>query len=135
MSEQEYLGRGLPFPLRFDAKGQAALVDGEEAVRRSLWLILSTAIGERVMRPDFGCDLHDLVFGLADEENFGRIADTVQRAVAEWEPRVAIDRIAVRANPHDPRALIIELDVQILAAHTFLQLAYPFFLAEADDGA
>ena len=131
---QEFLGRGLSFPLRFDPDGRAELVDGEDAVRRSLWLILSTAVGERVMRPEFGCGLHDLVFALAYDETFGRIADSVQRAVADHEPRVALDRVTVRPDPADPRRLRIELDVQILAVHTHLNLVYPFYLAEAGDG-
>jgi uncharacterized protein len=132
---QEFLGRGLSFPLRFSADGRAELVEGEDAVRRSLWLILSTALGERVMRPEFGCGLHDLVFAVADDETFGRIADAVQRAVVDWEPRVALDRVTVRPDPSDPYCLLIELEVQILAVNTSLNLVYPFYLGEAGDGA
>lgn len=134
MSGQAHLGRGLSFPLRF-AAGRAELVEAEDAVRRSLWLLLSTAVGERVMRPGFGCGLHDLVFALADDETFGRIAEAVQRAIVDWEPRVALDRVTVRPDPDDPLCLLIELDVQILAVHTHLNMVYPFYLAEADDGA
>jgi hypothetical protein len=131
---QEFLGAGWSYPLQFDERGRLVLVREEDAVRRSMWLVLATALGERAMRPDFGCGLHDLVFSSASTELYGRISEAVRRAITQWEPRVALQRVAVLPDAQDPDRLTIEIQVQILATDSPFNLVYPFYLGgDADD--
>lgn len=130
---QEFLGAGWSYPLQFDPRGRLVMAREEDAVRRSLWLVLATAIGERAMRPEFGCGLHDLVFAPANTELFGRVTEAVRRAIAQWEPRVALQSVSLLPDPQDPERLVIDLQVQILATNSPLNLVYPFYLGGAAD--
>ncbi len=130
---QEFLGAGWSYPLQFDASGRLVLAREEDAVRRSLWLVLATALGERVMRPEFGCGLHDLVFAPANNELFGRVSEAVRRAIAQWEPRVALHSVTLVPDPQDAERLVIDLQVEILATNSPLNLVYPFYLGGAAD--
>ena len=130
---QEFLGAGWSYPLQFDARGRLVMAREEDAVRRSLWLVLATALGERVMRPAFGCGLNDLVFAPANNELFGRVTEAVRKAIAQWEPRVALQSLTLVPDPQDPERLVIDLQVEILATNSPLNLVYPFYLGGAAD--
>ena len=130
---QEFLGAGWSYPLQFDARGRLVMAREEDAVKRSLWLVLATAIGERVMRPEFGCGLGDLVFAPANNELFARVSEAVRRAIARWEPRVALQSVTLVPDPQDPERLVIDLQVEILATNSPLNLVYPFYLGGAPD--
>src|SRR3954464_265575 len=97
----EVLGSGLAFPLSVDRRGAVALAHGETDVEQAIVLILATAPGERPMRPEFGCELHDLVFETVDAATVGRTAAVgrvgaaVRRALARWEPRVDVTAVDV----------------------------------------
>lgn len=132
---QDFVGAGFPFPIALDPSGRVVLVREEDAIRRSLWLLLSTAIGERSMRPEFGCGLHDYVFADASALTLGRLSSAVEQAIVKWEPRVALERLDVRTDPADPTRVLIELSVQILAVSTSLNMVYPFYLEGGTDGA
>ena len=89
MSE-EFIGSGWAFPLRTDATGRIALVSREQEIEESMRLILGTAIGERPMRPEFGCEIHDYVFESADAETAARVAAAVRASLRRWEPRIEV---------------------------------------------
>ena len=131
---QDFLGAGFSFPIVLDPAGRAVLVREEDTIRRALWLVLSTTIGERVMRPDWGCALPDFVFAAPSAETLGRIAHAVERAVIQFEPRVALQGVDVRADPADPARVLIDLSVQLLARSTTINLVYPFYLGDPQDG-
>jgi phage baseplate assembly protein W len=126
-------GSGFSFPLRF-ARGRLVPDTGEALVRRSLWLLLATSLGERVARPDYGGGLHDLVFAPATGETLGRIARAVEHAIVTHEPRVAVDRVSVAADPREPGLLNIDVEVTILATVTPLSFVFPFHSGGARDG-
>jgi len=131
---QEFVGVGFSFPISLDAEGRVVLVREEDTIRRSIWLILSTALGERSMRPDFGCGLQDYVFSDASGHTLGRLANAVEAAIVKWEPRVALESLEIRQDPADPTRLLIELTVQVLAISTSLNMVYPFYLEGGGDG-
>lgn len=131
---QDFLGAGFSFPIALDADGRIVLVREEDAIRRSLWLILSTALGERAMRPDYGCGLSDFVFAAPSAELLGRLAHAVERAVIQWEPRVALESVDVRLDPSDAARVLVDLNVQILARSSSLNLVYPFYLGDPQGG-
>jgi phage baseplate assembly protein W len=124
-----FLGRGLSFPIRQEREGNFQTADYEESVRQSVFLILSTAKGERVMRPDFGCGIYDLVFELKTATTEARIIQEVQDALLRFEPR--IDVLGVRVNPTTDSAgetLIIAIDYEVRATNNVFNLVYPFYL-------
>ncbi len=86
----DFIGAGWAFPLRTDATGAIALVRGEREIEESIRLILATAPGERPMRPEFGCAVHDYVFAPADASTAGQIAYEVRVALERWEPRIGL---------------------------------------------
>ena len=124
-----FLGTGLAFPLRPDADHGIRLTGGEAAVRQSIWSILSTAPGERVMRPDFGCGIHDLVFDVNDAGTAGRVSRSVREALARWEPRIEVLDVYAAPDPDDRRRLLIEINYQVRSINSRFNLVYPFYVA------
>ncbi len=102
--------------------------DGPAAIRQSIWTILSTAPGERVMRPDFGCGIHDMVFGPNDAATANAVAGAVQRALSRWEPRIDVLDVYAAADPADRRRLLVEINYQIRSTNSRFNLVYPFYL-------
>jgi phage baseplate assembly protein W len=120
-----FLGVGWSLPMGTDKEGEIRLAEYEESVRQSIWLILGTSKGERVMRPDFGCGLDDLVFEINSASTAGRIAREVTDALLFLEPR--IDVVDVQVQP-DGEALLISIDYQVRATNNMFNLVYPFYL-------
>ena len=120
-----FLGVGWSSPIGTDIDGELRLAEYEESVRQSIWLILGTSKGERVMRPDFGCGLYDLVFEINSASTAGRIAREVTDALLFLEPR--IDVVDVQVQP-DGDALLISIDYQVRATNNMFNLVYPFYL-------
>ena len=109
MVNDEFIGAGWAFPLRTDATGGIALVTREREIEESIRLILGTAYGERPMRPEFGCGIHDEVFSPADASTFGRIAADVRASLRRWEPRIAVQEVDVAPDPDDASTLYIDI--------------------------
>lgn len=129
-----FLGVGWSFPLEAVKKGDrdnaiAVLrtADYEESVRQSIWLILGTAKGERVMRPDFGCGIYDLVFETNSALTAGRIEEEVRDALLFFEPRIDVLAVQVESDSQGER-LLISIDYQVRATDNQFNLVYPFYL-------
>jgi len=124
-----FLGVGWASPLQLDENGQIALAHYEESVRQAIWMILGTARGERVMRPDFGCGIHDLVFATSGAGTTGRIVTEVRQALILWEPRIDIVNVTVAtAGSTAPNSLLIEIEYKVRATNNRFNLVYPFYL-------
>jgi uncharacterized protein len=126
---KDFQGRGWPFLVR-PTGGGLALVGGEEKIRQSIWLILSTAPGERQMRPDFGCGIHDLVFEPNTAALRGVIQERAREALTRWEPRIDVVDVRVEAPQEARNYLLIRIDYRIRANNAFYNLVYPFFINE-----
>ena len=124
------LGRGWAFPVQPAADGSLRLVEGEDVIRRSLLLILSTAPGERLMLPDFGCGIHELVFQPNTASLRGAVREKVVEAVRRWEPRVDLLDVRVETHAVQRTRLLIHLECRVRANNAFFNLVYPFFLNE-----
>jgi len=122
-----FLGVGWKFPVGLD-QGAIAMAQYEEAVRQSIWIILATARGERAMRPDFGCGVHELVFAVNSAEAAGRVATEVRQALLQWEPRIDVTRVEARADETEPSRLLIEIEYKVRATNNRFNLVYPFYL-------
>ncbi|MEV0679696.1 GPW/gp25 family protein [Actinosynnema sp. NPDC050436] len=132
----DFVGRGLAFPVRTDATGSVALVGGEREVVESIRLILATAPGERPMRPEFGCAIHDLVFAPADAATAGRIAYEVRLSLERWEPRIALADVSVGFDEVDRGTLLIDIRYALRGTNDPRNLVFPFYVIpphEADE--
>jgi phage baseplate assembly protein W len=123
----EFLGRGWSFPPTLTTDGQVATSAYEDSVAEAIWLILGTARGERAMRPDFGCGIHDLVFAVNDATTAGLAAEEARQSLILWEPRIDLLNVSVEPSP-GPQLLIISIDYRVRATNNAFNLVYPFYL-------
>jgi Bacteriophage baseplate protein W len=128
--ERNFLGRGWPFPMRPGERGRLALAGGEEKIRQSLWLILSTAPGERQMRPAFGCGIHDLVFEAIDSTAIQRICSEVEETMRRCEARIDVLGVTVEEAPNEDGKLLIELEYRVRKTNQTGNLVFPFYFRE-----
>jgi phage baseplate assembly protein W len=126
--DTEFLGNGWAFPIGLDDDGRVRMAAGEEGVRQSIWTILSTSPGERIMRPDFGCALHDLVFDVNSPATATAVSGAVRDALAVWEPRIDVLDVFAAPDPADPSVLLIEINYQVRTTNSRFNLVYPFYM-------
>jgi phage baseplate assembly protein W len=125
-----YLGRGWKFPLQVTPSGAIAGAALEQRIEESIYLILSTARGERVMLPDFGCGIHDLVFEPNTPATITAIVDQVRQALVRYEPRIDVLSVVAEPAPETPTLLIIRTDYRIRSNNVAGNLVYPFYITE-----
>ena len=128
----DFIGAGWAFPLRTDATGGIALVSREREIEESIRLILGTAIGERPMRPEFGCGIHDYIFAPTDATTAGRIAYEVRAALRRWEPRIEVADVVVDVAEDDPALLYIDIRYTFTSANDPRNLVFPFYVIPAE---
>jgi phage baseplate assembly protein W len=127
MSE-DFIGSGWGFPVRVDPTGRIALVSREREVEEAIRLILSTAYGERPMRPEFGCAIHDFIFAPADASTAGRIAYEVEQSLERWEPRIQVMGVEVTFDPEDVSTLYINISYALRGSNDPRNLVFPFYI-------
>ena len=134
-----FLGKGLGFPVSVDSAGKLIPAEYEESVRQSVLIILGTAKGERVMRPDFGCGIYDLVFEAQSASTAGKIAQAVEEALLRFEPRIDVTDVRVQSSTvqasgqltkaaENSNALLVNITYQVRATNNVFNLVYPFYL-------
>lgn len=124
----DFLGVGWTLPVQLDTHQQVQMSKYEISVRQSIWAILSTARGERVMRPTFGCRIHDHVFAPNLAGTVGQIITDVRSALVEWEPRIDVLAVDLLPNPAQPNLLQISVNYQVRTTNNVFNLVYPFYL-------
>jgi phage baseplate assembly protein W len=127
----DFLGRGWAFPLAVAPDDQVMMVADAEDVRQSIRLILETDPGERVMRPDFGAGLRQMLFEPINTNTLAVIQHHVVDALVKWEPRIDVRDVIVSAIDASSGRLAIKIDYVIRSTNTFYNLVYPFYLQEA----
>jgi Bacteriophage baseplate protein W len=128
MAADDFIGCGWAFPVRADVKGNIALVDGVREVEESIQLILRTAYGERPMRPEFGCGIHDLTFAAVDATLAARIAYEVRASLRRWEPRIDVTDVTVHVDDDDQALLFIGVEYSIRRRNDPRNLVFPFYV-------
>jgi phage baseplate assembly protein W len=126
--DKEFLGRGLASPLQVDPRGGIALAAGEHDIAQAIRIILETAPGERVMRPEFGCRIHELVFAPHDMTTEALLVQYVEEALSRWEPRIDLREVNISADPLQDGAVLVEVKYQIKDTHDERSIVYPFYL-------
>jgi uncharacterized protein len=132
-NSRTFLGTGLNFPLRTDARGQIKLVTGAEDIEQSMRIILGTRPGERVMRPNFGCRAHELLFEPHSAGTASLMQEYVHQALRMWEPRIEVHSVYVNPDDSAPGALLAEIEYSIKSTHDTRSIVYPFFIEEEQE--
>jgi phage baseplate assembly protein W len=132
----EVLGTGIAFPLHLE-DGKLALARDEDDVEQAVLLILSTAPGERPMRPEFGCALYELAFDRIDTQTAGRIDREIRVALDRWEPRIEVEGIEFdfshSRGPANEGIVEIVLSYRLRHTNEIRNLVYPFYVVPAED--
>ncbi len=129
----EFIGRGWAFPLRTDATGGIALVSREREIEEAIRIILGTAPGERPMRPEFGCRIHDYVFAPADGSTAASLAAEVRAALRLWEPRIEVEDVIVSFDARDAAVMYIDVRYAIRQTNDRRNLVFPFYVIPGGD--
>jgi Bacteriophage baseplate protein W len=119
------------YGLQITPRGNIAMVSDEASVRQALLLLISTSPGERLMRPDYGCQLHRLAFAPNDDTTAGLAIHYVRQAIERWEKRVRILKLDAHSHPENPGVLEIYLEYVVIATHQAGELKIPVSLTGA----
>ncbi|MFD1150732.1 GPW/gp25 family protein [Saccharothrix hoggarensis] len=130
-----FIGRGWAFPLRVGPTGGIGMVEREQEIAEAIRLVLGTAPGERPMRPEFGCGIHEHVFASADGATAGHIAREVRAALERWEPRVDVDDVVVAFDSVDVGTVYIDVRYTIRTTNDQRNLVFPFYTIPAEGSA
>ncbi len=131
-SQRDFIGSGWAFPVGVDARGRIALSRRERDVEESITMILLTPKGQRLMRPEFGCRIHELVFAPNDATTEGLAIYYVEEALAMWEPRIEVLSVEAAPDATAPERLLIEIQYEIKATYDRRALVFPFYRIPGD---
>jgi uncharacterized protein len=130
--EASFLGRGWRFPILPDDSGGLGFVEGDENIEQSLRIMLLTDLGQRVMRPDFGCKASRLVFAPGSVQHLRLLETTVREAVRDWEPRVELDEVLAEVQVEDETMVIVSINYRVRRTNTRNNLVFPFYLGAVE---
>jgi phage baseplate assembly protein W len=133
-NDRDFLGKGLRFPVSVNLNGGVSTSSLEENVRQSIFVILGTAPGERINRPQFGCRIHDLMFAPNNPLTAARAEIYCEEAIYKYEPRVSKVKVSAEANSDEPNRLDIRIEYVIAGKNDKRNLVFPFYLRQEDGG-
>jgi phage baseplate assembly protein W len=124
----DFLGAGWAFPVGVDARGGIGLARQEQDLEQAIRMIVLTPKGQRLMRPDFGCHIHELIFAPNSAATTGLAAHYVEDALAMWEPRIRVLEVKAGPDPDEASRLLVEIRYEIKATHDRRSLVFPFYM-------
>jgi Bacteriophage baseplate protein W len=130
---RNFLGKGWKYPVEVDRAGGIAMSELDESIRQSIHIILGTAPGERVMRPAFGCNIHDLVYAPNNINTASLAAHFCIEALTKWEPRIEDVEASADPSGDSPNRLDISIKYKVRATNTSRNLVYPFYIRRSDE--
>lgn len=129
--DKSFLGTGFGFPLQVDgATGKIVQVSGEEDIKQAIYIILMTAKGERVMRPDFGCEIHNYAFETVDFTTLSQMESAVRKALTLYEPRITEVQVSATLDPDISGKVLIHIAYIVRTTNNPYNLVYPFYINE-----
>ena len=131
----DIIGSGWAFPVAVDARGRISLARGERDIEEAMKIILLTPRGERPMRPEFGCKIHDLIFAPNNASTIGLARRYVEQALARWEPRITVKEVRAYPDSVASGRLLVEIDYQIRSTLDRRTLVFPFYQIPGEAGA
>jgi hypothetical protein len=130
---KSFLGKGLKFPLQINAVGGITMSDGADNIEENVCCIIGTAVGERVMRPRFGCRIHDFVFHPNSASTAGLISFYVREALHKHEPRITGIEVTANPDPNRESVLLVDVNYKVRSTNVDRNLVYPFYLRREQD--
>lgn len=130
MIRDEFIGRGLRFPIKVNSRGGLDFSGGPDRVRDAIWLILSTGLTERIMRPTFGSSVDDYVFQPNSPAVREALADAIRQALVRWEPRIELDSVRVDPVAGEDSQVMASIEYRLRATNELFNMVYPFYLQE-----
>ena len=127
---KEFLGVGWTYPVRTRLNGDISMSQFEDDIREAILIILGTAKGERVMRPDFGCGIHDLVFAPINIATITLVENSVREALTVYEPRIELIKVEALSDRAEEGKLLVNIDYRVRSTNSRFNLVYPFYLKE-----
>src|SRR3954447_19408447 len=131
-TDGSFVGRGFSWPMEVDHTGSLRLTEGADDLDRSIRAALLTAPGGRLMRPDFGCRIWDLLFEPVTPNLLGLIAEAVREALAQWEPRIVVEDVKPEPDPANQALVRIQITYRVRATNDRRNLVYPFYVIPHD---
>lgn len=128
MKTDMFLGQGVAFPFSIDNYNKVKSSLYATNIQESITIVLSTKLGERLMRPDFGCRIHELLFAPNTIDTHNLAIFYVTEALDKWEHRINLNKVEVEINSET--SININIDYQIKDTNSFYNLVYPFYLTE-----
>ncbi|MDQ1748209.1 MAG: uncharacterized protein QOD07_2472 [Frankiaceae bacterium] len=128
-----FLGRGISWPMGVDHTGALRMSEGPGDLDRSIRVVIATAPGERVMRPEFGCRVWDMLFEPVTPNLLGQMAQAVRDALAQWEPRATIEDVQVRQDDDDHALVHIDVQYVVKSTNDKRNLVYPFYVIPREE--
>lgn len=129
---RDFLGTGWSFPVEPDHRGNIELSTDVISIEESVRIIIGTAQGERVMRPEFGCAIHEYVFSTVDAQTLNLMEEAVYEALSQWEPRIDVERVDAEQDPEYHGRVLIEIEYRIRDTNARENMVYPFYVDEAE---
>ena len=130
---KEFLGQGWNYPVGVDGRGGLAVSSYDRDIEQAITIILSTARGERMMRPEFGSIIHEFIFAPYNATTAGLLAYHVQEDLARWEPRIEVTNVDVQRAPGDSSQIMIDIQYTVKSTNDERNLVYPFYLIPAEE--
>ena len=127
---KEFLGVGWTYSVRTKLDRNIAMSQFEDDIREAILIILGTAKGERVMRPDFGCGIHDLVFAPINTATITLVENSVREALTVYEPRIELIKVEALSDRAEEGKLLVNIDYRVRSTNSRFNLVYPFYLKE-----
>ena len=128
-----FIGRGISWPMGVDHTGAIALTSGAADLDRSIAVVLSTAPGERVMRPEFGCRIWELLFEPVTPTLIGQITEAVRAALAQWEPRVDAETIDAVPDEREHSLVQVHIAYRVRSTNDRRNLVFPFYVIPREE--
>ena len=126
--DRGFLGTGVAFPVGTDGGGRLATATGTEDVEQAIRIVLGTAKGERVMRPDFGCGIHDYAFTAVDTTTLRLLETSVREALETWERRIEVEDVSTDTTDLENGRIDIEIEYRLRRTNDRFNLVYPFYV-------
>jgi uncharacterized protein len=128
----DHVGRGWAFPLDLTAAGGFRIVSGGAEIDASISMILGTAPGERVLRPDFGCAMWAQTFAPLNQSTVGLVEQSVREALDRWEPRIDVESVKGEADRDNDRVLV-SVTYRVRATNDHRNLVHPFYVIPQEE--
>jgi phage baseplate assembly protein W len=132
--KKTFLGIGWKFPPTFDKRIKSVeMVSEEEDIRQSLYILLSTKQGERIINPDYGSDVQSMVFEPIGSNTSTYLKESIRRAVLHYEPRITLENVSVDEDGEEDGLLLVNLDYTVRKTNSRTNMVYPYYILEGTD--